>query len=147
MVLALDSPFSTFCFVPWYQLGTKRTGKIKACLDLVVHPLLFSSTPFPNVDFSNPFVSLRLPARFPVSAVASLLRASLSVQSCFIPSSFSSCSVSASPMGCSVWSSTSQPRPLPVYSVSMIYSARTFLMAPAAVYLSGAPTLSSLAQQ
>lgn len=64
MVLALDSPFSTFCFVPWYQLGTKRTGKIKACLDLVVHPLLFSSTPFPNVDFSNPFVFLTASCSF-----------------------------------------------------------------------------------
>lgn len=127
--------------------GTKRSGmQIKFCLDLVVHPLLLFSVPLPNVDFSNLFVFLKASCSFSCVCHRFVTQSiPLSLQSCFIPSSFSSCSVSASPMGCCVWSSTSQPRSLPVYSVSMIYTATVFVMAPAAVYLSDAPTLSSLA--
>lgn len=147
-MVVLGSPFSTFSFVPqMVPTGTKRSGlQIKACLDLVVQPLRLSSMPLPNVDFSNLFVFLKASCSFScVCHCFATQSLPLSVQSCFIPSSFNSCSVSASPMGCSVWSSTSQPRSLSVYSVSMIYTARVFLMAPVAVYLSGAPTLSSLA--
>lgn len=101
--LSLDSPFSTFTFAPQSSATfcTKRTGiRTRACLYLGVCPV-FPSMLFTMVDFLIFLLALRVPARFPLSLwFALLLVASpLSIQSCFIPSSFSSCSVLCKPLG------------------------------------------------